>query len=196
MTSVTNKDVLALVKLFDGYQEKIGQTTLGQKDARGKLEAKCKTIDGAATLERWQAHIEGKAGLGIIPLRADDTIVWGAIDVDVYPTDPIALETKLRSLEVPLFVFQSKSGGAHLIAFFDQPIPADKARSYLERCAKKLGYDGCEIFPKQVKRTRPGEVGNWLNMPYFGGMEHGRYAIINGQPATIQDLLEALTDEN
>jgi hypothetical protein len=35
--------------------------------------------------------------LGIIPIRADNTCIWGCIDIDQYPFDHKGLVEKLRS---------------------------------------------------------------------------------------------------
>ena len=47
-------------------------------------------------------------------------------------------------------------------------------RSILEEMASRLGVGGCEIFPKQDKiDVDRGDLGNWLNMPYYGGTRLG-----------------------
>jgi hypothetical protein len=50
----------------------------------------------------WKAHVDGERPLGIVPIRTDDTVVWGSIDYDVYGEDLTALIKKVESLKLPL----------------------------------------------------------------------------------------------
>ena len=47
-------------------------------------------------------------------------------------------------------------------------MPAKVAVDYLKAVASQLGYAGSEIFPKQIQRCNKDDVGNWINLPYFG----------------------------
>ena len=86
-------------------------------------------------------------------------------------------------------VFRSKSGGAHLVLFCAEPIAAKFVRAKLTAWAVLIGYPGVEIFPKQDEMARPGDVGNWLNMPYFDHANTSRYAIWDGEQLSAEDLL-------
>ncbi|MBG77474.1 MAG: hypothetical protein CL570_00375 [Alphaproteobacteria bacterium] len=197
MPNPTQEEIRALMDLFHGFDQKIGRTNVIEVFEHGKSESKSWTEDGSAAFSQWEKHIKSDgAGLGIVPLRDDNTILWGAIDIDVYPIDIDDLFKKVTDSECPLIVFRSKSGGAHLIAFFDEPVPADKGQQFLQHWAHKLGFGNAEIFPKQTTRNNSDEVGNWLNMPYYGGMDGGRYAIINGKPVTLTQFLKGMNDEN
>ena len=46
---------------------------------------------------------------------------------------------------------RSKSGGAHLFLFTEEPVTAEDLRNKLTQLAAVLGYGNCEIFPKQIK---------------------------------------------
>lgn len=52
----------------------------------------------------------------------------------------------------------------------------DRPRRFtLKGIAAKLGLDGCEIFPKQVRLDPDrGDIGNWIIMPYFGDTYGGK----------------------
>ena len=185
-----DQQIHALMKMFDGYKSKIGQTNVLEVREYGKSNSKSWTAQGPVTFKHWQNHLKGIGpGLGIVPLKEDNTIVWGAIDIDLYPADINHIVRLLAEHQAPLIPFRSKSGGVHLYAFFDAPVSADKGRAFLKALAHRMGFLTEEIFPKQTTRNRPDEIGNWLNMPYYGGMDHGRHAIINGKPATLEQFL-------
>jgi TOTE conflict system primase-like protein len=121
------------------------------------------------TVALWSRHLAGQYHLGIIPLTEQNDCWWGAIDIDVYDgLDHMALVRQLASLKVPSVVCRTKSGGAHVYVFFNQPVPAYVAQPKLYEIAAAIGHGGTEVFPKQAERAETG-TGNWLNMPYYGG---------------------------
>lgn len=151
------------------------------KSQKNKVQGSAKTVLEPVTKELWGAHLKGKIGLGIIPIRSDNTCVFGGIDVDVYPLDLVELEAKVKALKLPLVLCRTKSGGAHLYLFTTAPVEAKLMRDRLAEWAMLLGYGGCEIFPKQIQLASDQDVGNWLNMPYFNAPKTTRYAISNGK---------------
>lgn len=66
----------------------------------------------------------------------------------------------------------------------------------LNTIASALGYNGSEVFPKQIKLFLDrGDVGNFINLPYYehdGGL---RYAIQDDGSAATLDEFFALYDE-
>lgn len=180
--------------LFSGYSPKIGRTDHIENNGEGtKTSSKSWTENGPVSIDHWERHLRGIGpGLGIIPLREDNTVLWATIDVDMYALDHRDLSARIEDMACPLVHFRSKSGGAHLTAFFDAPFNAAQAQEFMEFWAHKLGFDGSEIFPKQNIRRSPSEIGNWLNMPYFRGMEGGRYAITKGKSLTLEQFLEGV----
>jgi hypothetical protein len=62
----------------------------------------------------------------------------------------------------------------------------------LQAMSAALGYGESEIFPKQVKlHLDRGDVGNFLNLPYFNAEEGLRYAIKDdGTSATLQEFFD------
>lgn len=143
----------------------------------GKVEIKdtAKTIKGAATTYHFAQHLLGTTALGVIPIRNDSTVSFAAIDIDVYDLDVVELLKVLKQEKVPLVVCRSKSGGAHLYAFFSEPVAAANARELLKGWAARIGHLNAEVFPKQSE-LKAGELGNWINLPYFDHEQVDRYA--------------------
>jgi len=179
---------------FLGLQRAYGSFQIDQTATGVKAKGKARTITGKVTEELWQSHLDGITGIGIVPIREDNTCYWGALDIDVYSLDLPALEIKIRELELPMIVCRTKSGGAHIYLFCSEPVPAVLIQTKLALCAKALGYPDTEIFPKQIVLSGPKDVGNWLNSCYFDHDVTNRYAIENGEPITAERFL-ALADE-
>ena len=177
--------------LFQGYEKAHGRYEVKRTNERGKAEGRAQTILQPATQELWENHLAGTgAGLGIIPLCADNTALWGCIDIDIVTIDHAALENKIIKNNFPLLVARSKSGGAHCFLFMSEPTPAIEVRSALESWAAALGYGGCEVFPKQVSRYNENQdIGNWLNMPYYHAEKTLRYGFKDGVKLTLDEFV-------
>jgi len=180
--------------LFAGYEWAKGYYSLGRKNEKGKMEGKALTVKQPVSDGDWKEHLEGgEKGLGVIPLREDDTCWWACLDIDIINIDHKELGVRIAAKGLPLVVARSKSGGAHLYLFLSEPVPASIIQDALEEWSADLGYGGCEVFPKQTHRANTDDIGNWLNMPYYGTLsEHGtlRYAFKDGEP--IYDAEEFL----
>lgn len=177
--------------LFQGLERAHGEFRLtGRTSAAGKKEGKAQTVSEPVTEELWQQHLDGEVGLGVVPVTDEATCCWGAIDVDVYEDLDLAhVERQVNALGLPLVVVRSKSGGAHLYAFFKEFGSAATMRSKLMEMAVALGYSGVEVFPKQARLASCNDVGNWINMPYFKGDLTDRYAVQNGDFITPQEFV-------
>lgn len=145
--------------LFTGHGRAHGQ----YKDGRAR------TVRSPAKLVNFENHLTGKMGLGMVPINEGNECRFGAIDIDIDNINHDNLYHRIDQLGLPLVVCRSKSGGAHLYAFCNPPIPAVTMRKYLSKWASDLGYGKSEIFPKQ-DTLAPDDVGNWINLPYF---DHG-----------------------
>lgn len=184
----------SFMALFAGLTRAHGLYTINNTREDGKRVGAASTHVAPVTLELWERHIEGKQGLGIIPIRDGNDCLFGAIDIDVYNLDHRNLVAKLQRAKLPLVVCRTKSGGAHLYCFTHEPVAAKMMRAKLNEIASYLGYGGCEIFPKQEQiLASQGDVGQWINMPYMGGTRGMRYAIdIEGHALSIDEfILEA-----
>jgi hypothetical protein len=65
--------------------------------------------------------------------------------------DHAGLVKKIKSLELPLVVCRSKSGGAHVFLFTKEPIAAARMQEYLKASAALLGEAGREIFRNKLR---------------------------------------------
>lgn len=152
-------------------------------------KGRLKTIRRSPEISNYQKHLEGGVGLGICPIIGTNKCKFGAIDIDERPANLKDLDKKISEKGLPLIVCRSKRGGAHLYTFFDQPIPAIQLRKSLSNWAGILGYGKAEIFPKQSKLEK-GDLGNWINLPYFNVKDTDRYAIHKGKQVKIERFLQ------
>lgn len=201
----THENALSMNELFCGYGQAHGHQALsGEVSDKGKHEGKATTVRKPVTIELFKQHIKGTYPLGIIPLQADNTVQFAAIDVDAYDSfDHVALVERIHEQDFPLIVLRSKSGGAHCYLFLQQPTPAAEVRAVLRVMCDTLGLTEFvrgkkkypEIFPKQDERN-DGDIGNWINLPYMGGDESGRYAFHpeTGERMTLEQFLQLVPD--
>jgi hypothetical protein len=130
-------DLSRFSELFDGSKRKYGTfKPSGLKRADGKVE-------GVYNWESFPAddneepifkdHIEGVQSIGIVPIREDNTVSFGVIDVDKIKSEEEANEVldKIRSWNLPFVPFRSKSGGVHAYLFIDGSAPANEVKRRL-----------------------------------------------------------------
>lgn len=169
------KKIEKLMTLFKGSTKAHGVyvETVESDPLKKKVKGKALTVSMAPTLKKWMAHVRGEAGLGIIPINEDNVCWWGVLDIDG-EVDHIKLQENIQRLSLPLVTCYSKSKSAHCFLFLEDPVPAESIRSILEEMSSKLGVAGCEIFPKQnTLNVEKGDLGNWLNMPYYNNTRKG-----------------------
>lgn len=186
-------DITKFKAIFSGLDIAYGTYRIKAERGDGKQAGQATVVRKPPTDDLWQKHLEGvEPSLGIIPIRADNTCIWGCIDIDQYPLDHKGLIEKIRSLDLPLVVCRSKSGGAHVFLFTKDPHPAKQFQTYLKNAASLLGEAGREIFPKQAEiLVDRGDTGNFLNLPYFGGDLGTRYAIKDdGSSASLDEFYQ------
>lgn len=159
-------------------------------DPKGKRTGQAWTEPTGASEADWEAHLLGRRGLGMCPIRDDSTCVFGAIDFDRYDVDLIDLDRRVTSHDLPLIVCRTKSGGAHLYLFASEPIEARLIRSKLAEWSVALGCSGSEIFPKQDRLANRDDGGSWINLPYFGGDDTTRYAMRDGASIGLEEFLD------
>lgn len=180
---------------FAGLERAHGTYEIGagtRADAKNKVKGRALTKLEPVTQELWVAHLEGAgAGLGIVPIRDDNTCTFGAIDVDAYTgLDLAQLEARCLALKLPLVICRSKSGGAHLYLFMSEPVPASEVRGALVEWAVAVGHPKSEVFPKQVAMASANDVGNWINMPYFDAGRTTRYAVQEGEAVGPEEFIK------
>ena len=178
--------------IFEGLDVAYGQHQSEGKRADGKQEGKSYIVKKLVTEELWRDHLHGKGpSLGIIPMMADNTSRWGCIDIDTYPIDYNKIIFTIRKLKLPLIPCRSKSGGLHLFLFFKNPVAAKLVREKLREVASGLGYSSVEVFPKQSTiLIEKGDLGNFLNLPYYNAKNTTRYAYKDdGTAATLREFV-------
>jgi hypothetical protein len=165
------------MRLFTGFGEAYGIYNLtGEVTDSGKQKGRAASKKGLVTTDLWELHLKGEQGLGIIPINNDSKVRFGAIDIDEYPLDHVSLNKNLVDHGIPLVQTRTKSGGAHLWLFLDDWTEAKFVQDQLKRFAAFLGYGNAEIFPKQSQiLAERGDVGQWINMPYFDCHKTTRY---------------------
>jgi len=185
-------------EIFEGNNSAYGIMKLtGETTEKGKAVSKAFIKRKQITDQLWQDHLEGKdPALGVIPINENNECRWGCIDVDEYNLDHLALMRNIKGLGFPLVTFRSKSGGAHLFLFASEFIPASLMQSKLKAMSEALGYAGSEIFPKQtVIHVDKGDTGNFLNLPYHGGVRGLRYTFEAGGKAASLESFYSIYDE-
>lgn len=157
-------------ELFAGRADAYGTYDLVPSDGK-KVQIKGRPVWEPVNESVWSKHLRGEQPLGVVPLRLDNKVNWFAIDVDNYDDNNLHrnLAKDIKKLGLPLLIFETKSGGAHLYCFLTEPMPAKIARQVAARFVSALNLpDSTEIFPKQDE-LESGGFGSWINMPYFGG---------------------------
>jgi len=163
----------------------------GKFDKNGKAQGEYRTDDGPATDALLMGHLEGRDGLGAIPISPPNLCQFGLIDLDSHDE---AKMSKIRQViykrSFPIVPFRSKSGGLHLYLFFLEPQSASRVIEVLSDFRRIFGLPAdTEIFPKQ-KTIDKLAVGNWINLPYYNADATTRYAIDEyGLPMGLDEAL-------
>lgn len=179
--------------LFTGNQEAYGvhiyDTVIEGEKEKGKSFTKTEPIRDA----HYADHLNGKQGLGIVPIRKDGTCSFAAIDIDVYDKAITPYLEILYKYDFPLIPFRSKSGGLHLYLFLQNPMKTIKVKGLLEVFRLVLGLnEKVEIFPKQVN-LGPGQTGNWINLPYYNAEKTNQYMYNEkGKMILLEEAMEII----
>lgn len=143
--------VLEFASLFDGRGDAYGVDRGG-------------VVREPVTANVYQDHLIGKEGLGIFPVRDDNSVKFAAVDLD--ENNPELVSDILRFIPGGAWVEQSRSGNFHLWVFFTEDVEAWVAQAILRDAVNAAGAPRTEVFPKQAELL-PGMVGNYINLPYF-----------------------------
>lgn len=185
--------------LFKGNRRSFGE--FNSKSVKSQMQ----THKREYVENNFESHFKGELGIGIVPILDDGNCWWGAIDIDNHGSsedlDLVAIETKVKELGLPLVPCRSKSGGAHLYLFSSEPLRADIVKGLLTRWMTELGIEGSDcVFPKQAKLVLDGDgnrpLGNWINLPYFGGDNTDRYAIESGVKLSFDQFVKLANDKS
>lgn len=197
---VSEEQVLRFMKLFRGLDRARGIWW----PKNGSME----TSREEPKAVHFAEHLVGEVGLGITPINSENKCHWGVIDVDAHEPDwevNIArIAMKVEEYGLPLVTCLSKSRGAHLYLFLEDPQPASKIKKLLQEWANlirpaakiysiatgnEIGTALIEIFPKQ-ERLAEGQLGNWVNLPYFNAPGTPRFAWHSNKELSLDEFLD------
>lgn len=191
-------DIERFMALFSGNKRTHG--VFAPTPNGGGVKGNLYTEHKEYTIEDVEKHLNGEVGLGTVPILDDGKAWYGALDIDAHgdaeDIDLFELEKKVRAADYPLTVCRSKSGGAHLYLFGTEPLNADLMRSMLSRWSVRLGYGGCEVFPKQSKlavdKDGTRQNGNWINLAWFDAYSDDslRYCVEGGKRIDFHHFLD------
>lgn len=148
---------------IEEIQPRFAALFAGRDDALGFNEGRIERR-GVTTAD-WLSHLRGETGIGMFPLRDDGTVRFAAIDLDE-PNFELAQAFQML-LPGVTWLERSRSGNAHVWAFFAEPVEAWVARGLMRNATEALDRKDVEIFPKQ-SQLLPGMIGNYINLPYHG----------------------------
>ena len=83
---------------FEGFSAAHGQTQISEERRAGKQKAKSIIVRKPLTVELLADHLKGGLGVGSIPINEDNKCRFGALDIDQYPLDLAALDTKIQKM--------------------------------------------------------------------------------------------------
>jgi len=124
------------------------------------------------TKKQYKEHLEGKISLGVFPIR-NNKCNFGVIDDDFHHKSKKynyqRLLDRVSLFDLPVNVFKSKTGGAHIVVHFFDWYAIKDVRHILKKFAYQLCDGEYEIFPKQDEITKNNKLGNAINLPYHNG---------------------------
>lgn len=151
MTVYTDHHIFAA--LFDGL-----------KEAHGTGQGRW--VKRPLTANDWVRHLQGEGpGIGVAPLRPDNTVKFAAIDLD--EPDFTAAAEMQDYIPGTSYIERSRSGNAHVWVFFSEPCPAWVAMGILREATLAAGKNHVEVFPKNHDFSKV-KLGNYINLPYHG----------------------------
>ena len=174
-------------RIFPGLNRAYGQFFITERKGP-KLDGYGKTIRESYEAKLWKEHLDGKTGLGVIPIDENNQCKWACLDVDDYSVDIEKISKQF--VKKNLLVCRSKSGGAHIFIFTKKPVSASSMINKLKDIVKRFGFVKYDLRPQQTKLLNKEDVGSWLNMPYFGGEQSDRYAIYDGEVLTPEHFIK------
>lgn len=189
----SQNEALIFANLFSGAKEFYGTTLVGEiKD--GKAESTSTCIHEPPTPVLFLRHLEGDLSLGISSLKADNTVEFGAIDIDDYKGDLQDIVRAIWDFDMPICPCYSKSKKLHLYFFFDIGTEASEAVDLMRwyatafACSKKV-----EIFPKQVVRSIKNKAYSWINIPYHNANNtdnHRKMVARDGSLCALDEFID------
>lgn len=191
MAGITLHSLTQFQEFFTGNLDSYGVHIYAKTKKGVKEEGKSFTKTEPVTESLYREHLEGKQGLGIIPIQKDNTCRFAALDIDIYTIEFNDMLSVLSAHNIPLFPFRSKSGGLHLYLFLQSGIQAAKVKEFMDQFRVLLGLaQKTEIFPKQSSLVA-GQHGNWINLPYYNAIGKPKQYMYapDGSPMELEDAM-------
>lgn len=148
--------------LFSGLQNVYGTWDVGT----GKVHQ----VKEPVTDQVIYQHLAGRQSYGVYLLVGDKTRAL-AVDFDRLQLSlPLAFVAGAKRFGIRCYIERSKTKGFHVWMFFEQAVPARKARLAARKILSDMGQSGTEIFPKQDRLDSGIFYGNFINTPLFGAL--------------------------
>lgn len=176
-------------EFFQGSDRGYGQHVYDGVQEGLKKVGKSWSVDEIVTDKLYRDHLEGRQGLGIVPINNENRCKFTVIDVDVYGKSLQLFVNAIDRNAFPMVPFRSKSGGLHIYVFFNEFVDVEEALEHTKKLALVLGVDkfvkdasetrahSLEIFPKQVRKQK---VGSWINLPYYNAVNGSTQVALTG----------------
>jgi hypothetical protein len=208
---VDSKSAQHFMDLFRGRTDEYGLRNIetgaswyeGLRDDAGEImyDADNKRMSPTGlTLKDYQNHLAKTGGmaLAIIPNTRTGNVWFGCLDIDKDDIDHEELARRIDNFALPLHVFVSRSGAAHVYIFFDgDGKPAQLVRKMLEEYAAALGcgkdLPKAEIFPNQDQFDES-VLGHHITIPLYGCEDaddrRGKFIDAHGQQWGLNGFLD------
>lgn len=181
-------DTQEFLALFSPAKDFYGVTVVGDI-VDGKAQSTSQCLHEPLMPSVVERHLNGEVSIGASPLKGDDTIEFGAIDIDNYDGNLIDIISAIYEFELPICPCYSKSKKLHLYFFFTTDTSAEDGVSIMRWYARAFGLSKkVEIFPKQVKRTPNNRAYSWINLPYFNEADESNHRKMVGSNGELRSL--------
>lgn len=194
---ITTSQVKRFALLFKGKSNTYVKNLLPQqKPEKGqKIKTKITNEHGAVDDELLMSHLSGEFGVGICPVNVEGKCYMGCIDIDYYKAKIRRVLEIIRTYQLPLIPFRSKSGGLHVYLMLSKSVTAKTMRETLSLIVgtfsldRMYGEDKVEIFPKQDNVTEEG-FGSSITLPYFNAENPYTYMLdLEGNEVPFDEAL-------
>lgn len=197
--SISDLQIQEFINFFSGSKHNFGEFLPNRTKTGEKVEGRYRTVTNKLiTIEDYRAHLEGKKGLGLIPISEEGKCKFFVIDVDVYGA---SLDLYIEAIErggFPLVPFKSKSGGLHIYMFLKEGVKVRSAVELMRKFVFLLSIDSLmrdnkkkgtvEIFPKQ-SQIGSDDSGSFINLPYYNSHNTKQHAIKKGKSLSLNEAL-------
>lgn len=149
-------------------------------------------------------HLKGEKTLGIYQLKVDNSIKFGAFDIDIkkgikFESDEdtkemlkecvISIYREISSIGFKPYIEFSGNKGYHIWIFFESPVQSYKVKKVMENCLYNIESDekiGIEIFPKQTEVNGEG-MGNLIKIPLGIHKKTGKRCLFTDEELNIAE---------